>query len=86
MVGRAGSSVLVESSRWFLVDFVVAMASPMLLADAVRALHLASEGTQGLGGRQEDATRALRDVLLPGAVERITKVSLNGFSPIATRI
>lgn len=49
------------------------MASPLLLADAVRALRVASlAGGDGLEG--VDVTHALRGMVLPGAVERLTKV------------
>ena len=86
LIGRAGAPIVAEKPRWFLGEFVVKMASPMLLGDAVKALRAAasvlpsSEELQapGLEEREregERAGRALREVVLPGTVERLSKVS-----------
>lgn len=81
LVRREGAAaVIAEKPRWFLDSFVVAMASPLLLGDAVGALRAASAASvEGAGGKEEeeeeDVAGALRDVVLPGAVDRLTKVS-----------
>lgn len=76
LIRRAGAPVITADPHWFLGDFVVAMASPLLLGDAVKALHAASEGNPGREVEEEQGTRVLRNVVLPGAVERITKLSI----------
>lgn len=78
LIGRVGAPAVTADPHWFLGDFVVAMASPLLLGDVVRALHAASEGNPRREGEEEQATRVLRDVVLPGAVERITRVIIIG--------
>lgn len=75
---EGAAAVIAEKPRWFLDSFVVAMASPLLLGDAVGALRAASAASvEGAGGEEEeeDVAGALRDVVLPGAVDRLTKVS-----------
>lgn len=85
LIGRAGAPIVAEKPRWFLGEFVVKMASPMLLGDAVKALRVASSAApsdepsdgqlQGPGGEDRERARdALREVVLPGSVERLAKV------------
>lgn len=67
---------MASDPRWFLDKFVVAMASPMLLGDAAGALYKAAffpYWEEGGGGRGEERV-ALREIVLPGAVEQLTKV------------
>lgn len=82
---------MVADPQRFLGEFVEAMASPFLLGDAVAALREAaappssSEAENGAGdnsnslgggeGRGGDLVMALRDMVLPGAVERLAKAS-----------
>lgn len=47
------------------------MASPLLLGDAVEALITARTGKEDISA---EALRVLRDNILPGGVERLTKV------------
>lgn len=68
--------------RWFLDSFVVSMASPLLLGDAVGALRAASAASVDRAEGEEEGERvagALRDVVLPGAVDRLTKVEGSRF-------
>jgi len=78
--------MVAEDPRWFLEKFVVKMASPLLLGDAVGALRAAASSpaaattavrtfSQGGGGHNVEAGEVLRDVVLPGAVERLKKVT-----------
>ncbi len=110
LIGRAGAAVVAGDPRWFLDKFVVKMASPLLLGDAVGTLRAASSspaaaasaatavGGLSLVGEGQDVEpdpkrdsyssdtpagvevvlevdEVLRDVVLPGAVERLTKVT-----------
>lgn len=78
LIGRAGAPIVAEKTRWFLGEFVVKMASPMLLGDAVKALRAAASvapSSEQAPGGEERAGRALREEVMPGAVERLAKVS-----------
>lgn len=83
LIGRAGAGAVADDPQWFLGTFVVKLASPLLLGDAVAALRAAAAsaacsaepGTSEAGGAGlERMDVALRDIVLPGAVERLTKV------------
>lgn len=83
---------MADDPRWFLGTFVVKLASPLLLGDAVGALRAAACSAKAgtfevraaeleLGGAARLGMEpTLRDVVLPGAVERLTKVS-KGYGP-----
>lgn len=89
LVGLAGGPVVMDDPRWFLETFVVKMASPLLLGDAVGAMRAASVAARGMGTAAEGGEErgpdgntpsgmetSLREVVLPGAVGRLIKVSL----------
>lgn len=96
LVARAGAAAVADNPRWFLGTFVVRLASPLLLGDAVGALRAAaatdstmacsaeagtaaearrSADVEGSGEARLGMGAALRDVVLPGAVERLMKAS-----------
>lgn len=106
LIGRAGGEIVADDPRWFLEKFVVKMASPLLLGDAVGALLRAASAPassssaaaavapassvtagalEARGGLESVPTAgfpsgrmgaAVREVILPGAVERLTKVTV----------
>ncbi|CAN0013817.1 unnamed protein product [Ectocarpus sp. 12 AP-2014] len=86
LIGLAGGPVVMDDPRWFLETFVVKMASPLLLGDAVGAMRAASLVARGMGTAAEGGEErgpdgstssgmetALREVVLPGAVGRLIK-------------
>ncbi|CBN77464.1 expressed unknown protein [Ectocarpus siliculosus] len=86
LIGLVGGLVVMDDPRWFLETFVVKMASPLLLGDAVGALRAASLAARGMGTAAEGGEErgpdgstpsgmetALREVVLPGAVGRLIK-------------
>ncbi|CAM9701088.1 unnamed protein product [Scytosiphon promiscuus] len=105
LIGLAGAAAIAGDPRWFLNTFVVKMASPLLLGDAVGALRAAaaaataaadSTGIDRGAACQADGIErysngemrasdglegvelaALREVILPGATDRLTKALRN---------
>lgn len=81
--------MIIADPERFMRVFVVEMASPLLLGDAVKALRTAAsadaktaeegEGVHTTSSEEIvdpfEAIRALREVVMPGAVQRLTKVS-----------
>ncbi|CAM9848799.1 unnamed protein product, partial [Hapterophycus canaliculatus] len=103
LIGLAGAAAIAGDPRWFLKTFVVKMASPLLLGDAVGALRAAGAvaaaaassdaaaaaivGERNAMASMEVELAALREVILPGAVERLTKAlgSIDRYSAAAAK-